>query len=447
MNTIIAIKDFLWDYLLVFLLVFSGLYLTIRLGFLQFSKIGRAFKELKNSKTYTDTPGLVSPREALYTSLAAQIGTGNIAGVAAAIMLGGPGAVFWMWISGFLGMAIIYSETVLSVLYRENKDGEYFGGPAYYLSRGIKNKKLGKILATLFAVFIVIALPFTGNMVQSNSVASVINSSFNIAPVYTGAFIAVLLSFIIIGGANRIAKIAAKVVPFMIAMFVIHGAVILLKFSDSLGTVFSSIFKNAFTLNAAIGGTVGFTLKQAIKHGLARGLFSNEAGMGSTPHANAIADVDQASKQGLISMITVLIDTFLVCTVSALIILVTKANEMPADNYAGVLQNGFDIALGGSGSVFYAISVFFFAFSTILGWYYYGESNVMYLFGKDAINYYKIFAIIAVVGGTIVQVESIYNISDLLNGFMVIPNIIGILILTNEVVKNKKEYTNLIKHN
>ena len=284
-------------------------------------------------------------------------------------------------------------------------------------------------------------------MVQSNSVASVINSSFNIAPVYTGAFIAVLLSFIIIGGANRIAKIAAKVVPFMIAMFVIHGAVILLKFSDSLGTVFLSIFKNAFTLNAAIGGTLGFTLKQAIKHGLARGLFSNEAGMGSTPHANAIADVDQASKQGLISMITVLIDTFLVCTVSALIILVTKANEMPADNYAGVLQNGFDIALGGSGSVFYAISVFFFAFSTILGWYYYGESNVMYLFGKDAINYYKIFAIIAVVGGTIVQVESIYNISDLLNGFMVIPNIIGILILTNEVVKNKKEYTNLIKHN
>lgn len=446
MNTIIAIKDFLWDYLLVFLLVFSGLYLTIRLGFLQFSKIGRAFKELKNSKAYTETPGLVSPREALYTSLAAQIGTGNIAGVAAAIMLGGPGAVFWMWVSGFLGMAIMYSETVLSVLYREKKDNEYFGGPAYYLSRGIKNKKFGKILATSFAVFIVIALPFTGNMVQSNSVASVVNSSFNIAPVYTGAFIAILLSFIIIGGANRIAKIAAKVVPFMIAMFVIHGAVILLKFSDNIGEVFSSIFKNAFTLNAAIGGTVGFTLKQAIKHGLARGLFSNEAGMGSTPHANAIADVNQASKQGLISMITVLIDTFLVCTISALIILVTKANEMPADNYAGVLQNGFDIALGGSGSVFYAISVFFFAFSTILGWYYYGESNVMYLFGKDAINYYKIFAIIAVVGGTIVQVESIYNISDLLNGFMVIPNIIGILILTNEVVKNKKEYTNLIRH-
>lgn len=445
MDTIILIKDFLWDYLLAFLLIFSGLYLTFRLGFVQFTKIGRAFKELRDSKKFTKTPGLVTPIQALYTSLAAQIGTGNIAGVAAAIMLGGPGAVFWMWVSGFLGMAIIYAETVLSVMYREKKYDEYFGGPAYYLSRGIKNKNLGKILATLFAVFIVIALPFAGNMVQSNSVAHVLQSSFNIEPIYTGAFIAVLLSFIIIGGATRIAKIAAKVVPFMIAMFLIHGVVILLKYSGSIGEVFASIFKNAFSFNAAVGGAVGFSIKQALKQGLARGLFSNEAGMGSTPHANAIADVDHASKQGLISMITVLIDTFLVCTISALIILVTKANEVPADNYTAILQNGFDIALGGSGSVFYAISVFFFAFTTILGWYYYGESNVMYLFGKDSINYYKIFAIIAVVGGTIVQVNSIYNISDLLNGFMVIPNILGILLLTNEVIKNKKDYQNLIK--
>lgn len=445
MDTIILIKDFLWDYLLAFLLIFSGLYLTFRLGFVQFTKIGRAFKELRDSKKFTKTPGLVTPIEALYTSLAAQIGTGNIAGVAAAIMLGGPGAVFWMWVSGFLGMAIIYAETVLSVMYREKKYDEYFGGPAYYLSRGIKNKNLGKILATLFAVFIVIALPFAGNMVQSNSVAHVLQSSFNIEPIYTGAFIAVLLSFIIIGGATRIAKIAAKVVPFMIAMFLVHGFVILLKYSGSIGEVFTSIFKNAFSFNAAVGGAVGFSIKQALKQGLARGLFSNEAGMGSTPHANAIADVDHASKQGLISMITILIDTFLVCTISALIILVTKANEVPADNYTAILQNGFDIALGGSGSVFYAISVFFFAFTTILGWYYYGESNVMYLFGKDSINYYKIFAIIAVVGGTIVQVNSIYNISDLLNGFMVIPNILGILLLTNEVIKNKKDYQNLIK--
>ena len=445
MDTIILIKDFLWDYLLAFLLIFSGLYLTFRLGFVQFTKIGRAFKELRDSKKFTKTPGLVTPIEALYTSLAAQIGTGNIAGVAAAIMLGGPGAVFWMWVSGFLGMAIIYAETVLSVMYREKKYDEYFGGPAYYLSRGIKNKNLGKILATLFAVFIVIALPFAGNMVQSNSVAHVLQSSFNIEPIYTGAFIAVLLSFIIIGGATRIAKIAAKVVPFMIAMFLIHGVVILLKYSGSIGEVFTSIFKNAFSFNAAVGGAVGFSIKQALKQGLARGLFSNEAGMGSTPHANAIADVDHASKQGLISMITILIDTFLVCTISALIILVTKANEVPANNYTAILQNGFDIALGGSGSVFYAISVFFFAFTTILGWYYYGESNVMYLFGKDSINYYKIFAIIAVVGGTIVQVNSIYNISDLLNGFMVIPNILGILLLTNEVIKNKKDYQNLIK--
>lgn len=445
MDTIILIKDFLWDYLLVFLLVFSGLYLTFRLGFVQFTKIGRAFKELRDSKKITKTPGLVTPIEALYTSLATQIGTGNIAGVAAAITLGGPGAVFWMWVSGFLGMAIMYAETVLSVIYREKKDDEFFGGPAYYLSRGIKNKNLGKILATLFAVFIVIALPFAGNMVQSNSVAHVLQSSFNVEPIYTGAFIAVLLSFIIIGGATRIAKIAAKVVPFMIAIFLIHGVVILLKYSGNIGEVFTSIFKNAFSFNAAVGGAVGFSIKQALKQGLARGLFSNEAGMGSTPHANAIADVDHASKQGLISMITVLIDTFLVCTISALIILVTKANEMPSDNYTAILQNGFDIALGGSGSVFYAISVFFFAFTTILGWYYYGESNVMYLFGKDSINYYKIFAIIAVVGGTIVQVNSIYNISDLLNGLMVIPNILGILLLTSEVIKNKKGYQNLIK--
>lgn len=442
MDTILLIKDFIWDYLLVFLLVFAGLYLTVKLGFIQFTKLGQGFKELKKSKRDAAN-GLVTPLEAFYTSLAAQIGTGNIAGVAAAIMLGGSGSIFWMWVSGFLGMDIIYSETVLAILYREKKGDDYFGGPAYYLSRGIKNKALGKFLAAVFAIFIIIALAFAGNMVQSNSVASVIESSFNIAPVYTGAFIAVLLSFIIIGGAKSIAKVATKVVPFMIAMFLLHGLVILLKYSANIGPVFKSIFSNAFTWKAAAGGAVGFSIKEALKHGMARGLFSNEAGMGSTPHANAIADVDHASKQGYISMITVIIDTFVVCTVSALIILVTGANEIEGAHFAGVLQNGFDIALGGSGSVFYAISVFFFGFTTILGWYYYGESNVMYLFGEEAINYYKIFAIIAVVGGTIVSVDAIYNVSDLLNGLMVIPNILGILMLSTVVKKNKNEINKL----
>lgn len=281
-------------------------------------------------------------------------------------------------------------------------------------------------------------------MVQSNSIAISMQEGFGINPAYTGIILAVLVSMIVMGGVQRISKIAELIVPVMAAIFILAGLVILIMFRQNILPVLKSIFTSAFRKSAVFGGTVGISVQTVIKMGLSRGLFANEAGMGSTPHAHAIADVDHASKQGLISMITILIDTLLVCTLSALIILLTGAHEVATTNYASVLMNGFDIALGGSGSVFFTVSVFFFAFTTILGWYYYGEANVMYLFGKNAINYYKIIVIIAVIGETIVHVESIYNISDLLNGFMVIPNIIGIL-LTNEVVKNKKEYTNLIK--
>ena len=443
MDTIVAIKDFLWDYVLVYLLIFSGIFITIRLGFPQITKLAESFRALKRARTETKKKGLVTPLQAFYTSLAAQIGTGNVAGVGAAIVLGGPGAVFWMWISGLLGMAVIYAESVLAISFREEKDGEVFGGPAYYLKNGIKNKALGKFLASLFAILVLIALPFAGNMVQSNSIANSVQSSLNISPVYTGAFIAVLLSFIIIGGAKRIGKVAERVVPFMIFLFLLHGFAIIIKNYQMLGGVISSIFSNAFSSQAVVGGVVGVTIKQSIKNGLARGLFSNEAGMGSTPHANALADVDHPAEQGMISMLTVVVDTFVVCTMSALIILITNAHMVETSNYTTVLQNGFDIALGGSGNVFFTITLFFFAFTTILGWYYYGESNVMYLFGKDAINYYKIFAIIAVVAGTIISVDTIYTISDLFNGFMVIPNTIGILLLSKFVLDKKKEYDRL----
>lgn len=340
-------------------------------------------------------------------------------------------------------MSTIFAEAILAQVFRQKKDGEVYGGPAYYISQGIKNKRFAKILSIVFAIFLILALGFAGNMVQSNSIALSMQEGFGINPAYTGIALAVLVSMIVMGGVQRISKIAEMIVPVMAAVFILSGLVILFMFRQNIIPVFKLIFQSAFSTSAVFGGAVGISVQHAIKMGLARGLFANEAGIGSTPHANAIADVDHASKQGYISMITVIIDTFIVCTVSALIILVTGANEIGSAHFAGVLQNGFDIALGGSGSVFYAISVFFFGFTTILGWYYYGESNVMYLFGEDAINYYKIFAIIAIVGGTIVSVGAIYNVSDLLNGLMVIPNILGILILSTVVKKNKNEINKL----
>ena len=444
MDFIIQIKDFLWDYVIIFLLVFAGLFFSIKLRFPQITKLGLAVKSTLGSVfKKSDEPkkeGEVSSFQALATAVAAQLGTGSVGGVASAIMAGGPGAVFWMWISGLLGMSTIFAEAILAQVFRQKKDGEVYGGPAYYISQGVKNKRFAKILSIVFAIFLILALGFAGNMVQSNSIALSMQEGFGIKPAYTGIALAVLVSMIVMGGVQRISKIAEMIVPVMAAVFILSGLVILVMFRQNIIPVFKLIFQSAFSTSAVFGGAVGISVQHAIKMGLARGLFANEAGMGSTPHAYAVATVDKPADQGLSAIFGVLTG-IIICTVTAMIILLTNAHifsfEHGLDSVA-VTQKGFEIAFGKAGVIFLAISLFFFAFSTIVGWYYFGESNIVYLFGQKAVLVYRLLVIIAVIVGTVVSVDFVWVLSDTFNALMVIPNVIGLVLLSNIVSKEAR---------
>lgn len=455
-NIVKTISNFLWDNILVYALLGTGLYFTIRLGFPQIVKFGRAMKEAfgglftkKAGKKKPDEAGEVSSFAALATAIAAQVGTGNVAGVATAIMAGGPGAVFWMWMSGILGMGTIFAEAVLAQIYREEKDGSIYGGPSYYMSKGIKNKKLGKVLAALFSVFIILALPLAGNMVQSNSISTSLETAFNIPPVVVGAVLGVLVLLIVAGGIERISKVAETVVPIMALIFIIAGFAIIFKFRANLGNTFKQIFDGAFGVQAVAGGIIGATMKQAMRLGIARGLFSNEAGMGSTPHAHAVADVPHPGNQGLVAIAGVVVDTLIICTMTALIILLPDAHMAAAADGsihgAAVTQLGFTLAYGRAGEIFLAVSLLFFAFTTIIGWYYFGESNIMYLFGKKALTPFRILVGLAVFVGTLIPVATVWDLSDFFNALMVLPNVIAVLLLSNVVVKSKKEFDLLDK--
>lgn len=444
MDFIIHIKDFLWDYVIIFLLVFAGLFFTIKLKFPQFTKLGLAVKSTLGNVFKKDAgpkkEGEVSSFQALATAVAAQLGTGSVGGVASAIMAGGPGAVFWMCISGLLGMSTIFAEAILAQVFRQKKDGEVYGGPAYYISQGVKNKRFAKVLSIVFAIFLILALGFAGNMVQSNSIALSMQEGFGIKPAYTGIILAVLVSMIVMGGVQRISKIAEMIVPVMAAVFILSGLVILVMFRQNIIPVFKLIFQSAFSTSAVFGGAVGISVKHAIKMGLARGLFANEAGMGSTPHAHAVATVDKPADQGLSAIFGVLTGV-IICTVTAMIILLTNAHiysfEHGLDSVA-VTQKGFEIAFGKPGVIFLAISLFFFAFSTIVGWYYFGESNIVYLFGQNAVLVYRLLVVIAVIVGTVVSVDFVWVLSDTFNALMVIPNVIGLVLLSNIVSKEAR---------
>ncbi|MCI6609608.1 MAG: alanine:cation symporter family protein [Ezakiella sp.] len=450
MDTLIRITNFMWDNIITYLLLGIGLLYTIRLGFPQFTKLGTAFSEAFGKvfkKKKPDEAGEVSSFQALATAIAAQVGTGNIGGVASAILAGGPGAVFWMWISGILGMSTIFGEAVLAQTYREEKDGAIYGGPSYYLTNGLKHKKLGKILAVMFSVFIIIALGLVGNMVQSNSI-SLSLEQIGINPVVTGVALAVIVGLIVIGGIQRISKFAELVVPFMAIIYFGGAIFVLVKFSSNIIPVFKAIFTSAFSAKAVLGGAVGFSVKQAIRLGLQRGLFSNEAGMGSTPHAHAVADVPHPCNQGFVAMAGVIVDTIIICTLTALIVLVTDAQNVAAVEglkSVAVTQKGFEIAFGRAGEVFLAIALTFFAFTTIVGWYYFGESNVVYLFGKKGLTPYRILVMAAVVAGTIFSADNVWELSDFFNALMVIPNVIGIFALSGVVKKKYEEWKELEK--
>ncbi len=421
--------------MITFLLGIGILY-TFRLGFIQVTMLKQAFVQTFGGmfKKNPDNKDGISPFQALATSVAAQVGTGNLAGVATAIALGGPGAIFWMWISSFFGMATIFAEAVLAQKYKEEKDGQIVGGPAYYIRKGVGSKWL----AGFFAVSIIIALGFIGNMVQSNSIAASFDT-FNIPRVAVGIVVALLIGFIIFGGIQRIAKIAEFVVPFM-ALFYIGGSLVIV-FANFSGIVdaFVLIIESAFNPTAATGGVIGATIKEAIRYGVSRGLFSNEAGMGSTPHAHAAANVKHPAQQGLVAIMAVVIDTVIICTLTALVIIMTKSYETGL-NGIKLTQESFTRGLGEFGHPFIAICLFFFAFTTILGWYYFGENNINYLFGKKGISVYRVLVLLFIVLGSTLNVTLVWELADTFNALMVLPNVIALFILSPVVVKIYKEY-------
>ncbi|MGN0289077.1 MAG: alanine/glycine:cation symporter family protein [Lachnospiraceae bacterium] len=435
-----AVNGFLWDYALLFLLMGTGIFYTIRLKFIQVRKFGAGMKLLfGNFSLHGDHDGHgLSSFQALTTAIAAQVGTGNIAGAATAIAAGGPGAIFWMWVSAFFGMATIYAEAIMAQVTRKVENGVVSGGPIYYIHYIFKGK-FGKFLAAFFSVAIILALGFMGNMVQSNSIGSSFQGAFGVSPLVVGIVIATIAGIIFIGGIKRIARFTEKIVPIMAFLYILGCIVILCMNPADAAQAIRDIFVGAFSPQAVGGGLIGVTVQKAMRFGVARGLFSNEAGMGSTPHAHATAEVDHPCDQGVIAMIGVFIDTFIILTLTALVI-VSSGLYTNGETAAVLAQSAFNASFGNFGNIFIAICMLFFAFTTIIGWYYFGEVNVRALFGDRAVKVYAIIVVIFVIIGSALKVELVWNMSDMFNGLMVLPNLIALLPCVGVVLEKTREY-------
>ena len=456
-----TINAYLSDYVLVVLLLGCGLYFSIRTKFVQVRCFGEGMKNVfgKLSLKGGKQGGGMSSFQALATAIAAQVGTGNIVGASGAILVGGPGAIFWMWIIAFLGMATIYAEAVLAQKTRIVKEnGEVHGGPVYYIRTAFKGT-LGKILAGFFAIAIILALGFFGCMVQSNSIGSTMETAFGIPSWIAGIALVVIAGFIFLGGMDRLASVTEKLVPVMATFYLLGGLIIFFANITKVPEAFGMIFRYAFEPQAIIGGAFGVAIKKAISQGAKRGLFSNEAGMGSTPHAHAQANVKDPHEQGTVAMIGVFIDTFVVLTITALtavITLYTKGGILAdgtipeAINKTNLAQTAFGTLLGeAGGNIFIAIALFFFAFSTVLGWNMFGKINVAYLFGKNAksekiaTTVYTVISLIFIFLGTLASNDLVWELSDMFNQLMVIPNVIGLIACGGLVVSlthfNKKK--------
>ena len=435
-----AVNTVLWDYALLFLLVATGIFFTVRLGFIQLRKFGegmsRLFGGFSMKGARAGKEGM-SSFQALTTAIAAQVGTGNITGCATALYSGGPGAIFWMWLSAFFGMATIYSEAVLAQRFRTtDADGHVTGGPLYYIRAAFRGK-FGKFLSGFFAIAIILALGFMGNMVQSNSIGDAFYTAFGIPKLAVGVVVAVIAAFIFLGGVRRIASFTEKIVPIMAFFYIVGCIVILCINHETLLSALRSIFVCAFDPQAVFGGALGLSMREAMRYGVARGLFSNEAGMGSTPHAHAMAKVEKPQDQGVIAMMGVFIDTFIVLTLTALVILSSGMLQPVNGPLQGtaLAQAAFNAAFGSFGNAFVAICMLFFAFSTIIGWYFFGEVNVKALFGKTAAKGYAVIVVVFIMVGSVQKVDLVWNLSDMFNGLMVLPNLIGLLTLSGLVVK------------
>ena len=447
-----TINTYLSDYILVILLLGCGLWFSIKTKFVQVRCFGEGMKNVfgKLSLNGGKQGGGMSSFQALATAIAAQVGTGNIVGACGAILIGGPGAIFWMWIIAFLGMATIYAEAVLAQKTRIKKDnGQVLGGPVYYIRTAFKGI-FGKIMAGFFAVAIILALGFFGCMVQSNSIGSTAETAFGIPSWVVGIALVIIAGFIFLGDMDRLASVTEKIVPIMAVLYLVGGLIIFFANITKVPEAFGLIFKYAFAPQAIIGGAFGAAIKKAISQGAKRGLFSNEAGMGSTPHAHAQANVKDPHEQGTVAMIGVFIDTFVVLTITALTVIITLYTKggiladgtIPeAINKTNLAQTAFGSFFGETGgNMFIAVALFFFAFSTVLGWNMFGKINVQYLFGKNpktekiATYVYTAISLIFIFLGTLASNDLVWELSDMFNQLMVIPNVIGLVACTGLVV-------------
>ena len=448
------INTYLSNYILVFLLIGVGLWYSIRTRFVQVRCFGEGMRKVfgnlsLNGKKHDSG---MSSFQALATAIAAQVGTGNIVGASGAILTGGPGAIFWMWVIAFFGMATIYAEATLAIETRvKNKDGSIHGGPVYYITTAFKGG-FGKFLATFFAIAIILALGFMGCMVQSNSIGECFQTAFGIPSWIVGVVLVIICGIIFLGGVQRLAAVTEKVVPIMAAIFLLGGLVVLVVRIKYIPATFGMIFKYAFEPQAIVGGTFGYAIKQAVSQGAKRGLFSNEAGMGSTPHAHAQANVATPHDQGVVAMVGVFIDTFVVLTLNALVIICTlyTADGPLVNGYVGdvtsvlsktnLAQTAFGSVMGaGLGAKFVAICLFFFAFSTVLSWNLFGKINAIWLFGrknaKTCTVIYTLIALVFILLGTMMSNDLVWELTDMFNNLMVIPNAIALFALTGMVVR------------
>ena len=448
------INTYLSNYILVFLLIGVGLWYSIRTRFVQVRCFGEGMRKVfgnlsLNGKKHDSG---MSSFQALATAIAAQVGTGNIVGASGAILTGGPGAIFWMWVIAFFGMATIYAEATLAIETRvKNKDGSIHGGPVYYITTAFKGG-FGKFLATFFAIAIILALGFMGCMVQSNSIGECFQTAFGIPSWIVGVVLVIICGIIFLGGVQRLAAVTEKVVPIMAAILLLGGLMVLAVRIKYIPATFGMIFKYAFEPQAIVGGTFGYAIKQAVSQGAKRGLFSNEAGMGSTPHAHAQANVATPHDQGVVAMVGVFIDTFVVLTLNALVIICTlyTADGPLANGYVGdvtsvlsktnLAQTAFGSVMGaGLGAKFVAICLFFFAFSTVLSWNLFGKINAIWLFGrknaKTCTVIYTLIALVFILLGTMMSNDLVWELTDMFNNLMVIPNAIALFALTGMVVR------------
>ena len=454
-----AVNGFVWGLPMLILLVGTGILMTVLTKFFQVSHFGHWMKEtiggIFTNRHITAHTGKedksISQFQSLCTALAATIGTGNIAGVAAAIIAGGPGAIFWMWIVAIFGMMTNYSENVLGIFYRrKNEKGEWQGGAMYYLRDGLGGykgcKQIGAVLAVLFSCFCVLASFGIGNMSQINSIAANMKASFSIPPLVTGIVLMVLAALVIVGGLKRIASVTEKLVPFMAIAYVIGSVVIVAMNAANIGPAFVSIFRGAFAIKAVGGGIVGSGVKLAITWGMKRGVFSNEAGLGSSVMVHSSSNVKEPVKQGMWGIFEVFMDTIVVCTLTALTILTSGLVDLSTGE---VLTDAADTALaaevfglhfGKAGAAFIALAILLFAFSTVLGWSHYGSTAFTYLFGTKAVIGYKVFFVLFILVGATMKLSLAWDLSDTFNGLMAIPNLIGVLSLSGLVMKITKNY-------